>query len=677
MYDLKETAMNIKKILAAVLSVLSVCYAADARKVTGSVRCGETKLEGVVVTDGSSFARTGRNGKFTFDIADDAEFVYIVTPSGYVADWSFGVPAFYMRAEGASRFEFNLQRLSGGTDYDIVAIADPQTYSDEHFAEFAGEPMDDLCSTCGELDGIAVGLSLGDISWDRIEMLDMYKKEIVRTGIPFYPVVGNHDNEAYKQGDKEASAVYRSKMGPENYAFFLGNDLVIVLDNIIYDTNFKMSSGYTDAAIAWVRGLLKEIPSSSDIYVAQHVPMGHGKRKMQNQDALMGMLRGRKVTVLSGHTHVNSVRELEKNMTEHNVAAICGAWWETLHCTDGTPRGYKVFSKSGNRLSWYYKAVGHGRKHIAEAFGLGQAPLHPNSVIVNVWDWDPQWKVEWYEDGVHKGKMEPVREICPVFDAEITASYEGRGEIPGWKRARPSGHNFAATPSRYARKVTIVVESRFGQKWTQTIDVEGFVEKHLFCGGTGATVENILRQVDAGATFLAMDLTVAMNGDVTVGSTDGPLMIQVLDEVDAHVEKKGRSQVGYNFEIHTDAGAEEGRSVPYYHDHADYVMADLWVRYLGDRLMITGDDHRSLNHLHEKYPEVPLAFKLYPGTEDVEKAMARLKFTPEWISAHSSLVTEDFLRHWRSKGVMVAVWGMDAQEEKDRIERLAPDAVIY
>ena len=669
--------IEMRRLILSVLAFASVFVAAQARKVTGSVMCGETKLEGVIVTDGEHFTRTARNGKFAFDINDNAEFVYIVTPSGYVADWQSGVPAFYKSAPGVSKFDFALQRTAGGNDYNIIAIADPQTYSDEHFAEFAGKPMADLCKTAQDLGGVTVGLSLGDISWDRIEILDMYKKEIVRTGVPFYPVVGNHDNEAYVQGDNEAAAAYRSKMGPENYAFCLGKDVVIVLDNIIYDTNFKMALGYTDQVIAWVKGLLKEIPSTSEIYVAQHVPMGRSNRKLQNQDALISMLRGRKVTVLSGHMHTNSIRELEKNMTEHNVAGLCGAWWETQHCTDGTPRGYKVFTKHADRLSWYYKPIGFSKKHIAEAFGLGMAPLHPNSVVVNVWDWDPQWKVEWYEDGKPMGKMDQVREICPVFDDEINAAYEGRGEIPGWKQARPSGHNFAATPSRYAKKVTIVVESRFGQKWTQTIDLEGFVEKHVRCEGAGATIENILQQVDNGATFLTMDLSVAMNADVTVDNPDGPLMIEVLDKVDEHVEKTGRSTVGFNFEIHTANGKEEGKTVPYYHDYADYVMADLWIRYLGDRLMITGSDYRSLNHLNEKYPEVDIAFKLYPENTDAKKAMSRLKFTPKWLSAHSSLVTEEFLREWHGKGVFVAVWGMDTPEEKDRIERLGPDAVIY
>ena len=106
-------------------------------------------------------------------------------------------------------------------------------------------------------------------------------------------------------------------------------------------------------------------------------------------------------------------------------------------------------------------------------------------------------------------------------------------------------------------------------------------------------------------------------------------------------------------------------------------MAGLWQRYLGDRLMITGSDYRSLNHLHEKYPEVDLAFRLYPEDTDVKEVMKRLKFTPKWVSTHASLVTEDFISEWHDKGVYVAVWGMESQEEKDRIKSLAPDAVIY
>ena len=58
-------------------------------------------------------------------------------------------------------------------------------------------------------------------------------------------------------------------------------------------------------------------------------------------------------------------------------------------------------------------------------------------------------------------------------------------------------------------------------------------------------------------------------------------------------------------------------------------MAGLWGRYMGERLMVTGSDYRSLNRMYQKYPEVDLAFKVAPGTEDIQKGKARV---PEFIT---------------------------------------------
>ena len=665
-----------KKIILSVLAFAALAYAAEGRKVTGSVTCGENGLAGVTVTDGKNFTQTKSNGKFTFEIEDDAEHVFIVTPSGYVADWTLGVPQFYQKAKGASKFNFSLQRTQGGQDYNIIAVSDPQTFSDEHFALFAGKPIEDLTKTAASLTGTTVGIALGDISWDKIEYLDKYKKEIVRTGIPFYPVVGNHDNEAYIKGDKEASATYRSKMGPENYAFYLGKDLVIVLDNIIYDTDFKMTAGYTSDVMDWVKELMKTVPSEAEVYIAHHATIGRGQRKIKNASTLLEILRGRKVTVLSGHTHINSINKIEKNVIEHNVGAICGAWWDTQHCTDGTPRGYKVLSKCAGKLTWYYKPVDYGKNYIAEAYGIGQTKFHPNSVVVNVWDWDDAWKVEWYEDGVHMGGMDKVSEVSPVFAQEIETAYAGQ-EIPSWKSARPSAHNFAATPSHYAKSVTITVESRFGQKWTQTLDVAGYIERHMCCNPADATVENVTALVDKGATYLQLNLVTDIDGNVTVGTKNGPKITDLIDAVDGYVEKNRRSSVGFNLEMNTAAGKEEGKTVPYYHDHVDHIMAGLWGRYMGQRLMVTGSDFRSLNHMHEKYPEVDLAFKVAEGTEDIQKAMARLKFTPKWISIHHSMINKELIDTYRAKGMYVSVWGISDEGTLAHVMTLCPDAVLY
>ena len=75
-----------KKILMILLAAVALNTTAQARKVTGKVVSGGEKLSGVIVTDGTSFTQTKKNGKFSIDIKDDAEFVYIVTPAGYAAE---------------------------------------------------------------------------------------------------------------------------------------------------------------------------------------------------------------------------------------------------------------------------------------------------------------------------------------------------------------------------------------------------------------------------------------------------------------------------------------------------------------------------------------------------------------------------------------------------------------
>ena len=105
MNDLKLSYIAV--LLALALSAGSASEL-RARNVKGIVTCGDEKLSKVIVTDGKNFTRTNKNGSFKMDIADSAQFVYIITPSGYCADWSSGAPEFYRKADGKDFFEFDL-----------------------------------------------------------------------------------------------------------------------------------------------------------------------------------------------------------------------------------------------------------------------------------------------------------------------------------------------------------------------------------------------------------------------------------------------------------------------------------------------------------------------------------------------------------------------------------------
>ncbi|MBR5299469.1 MAG: calcineurin-like phosphoesterase C-terminal domain-containing protein [Bacteroidales bacterium] len=724
-----------KRIIAFTAALLMICGVAQARKVSGKVVSGKEKLSGVIVTDGEHFTKTKKSGKFVFDINDDAEFVYIVTPAGYVAEWSSGVPAFYQKAEGSKKFVFDLKKTDSSKDYTIVAIADPQVKTPEHFSMFAGKPMDDLVQTTTGLDGLSVGLALGDICWDEFDRIDDYKSEILRTGIPFYPVAGNHDHDPAASEDLAAIAQYRQRLGPENYAFFLGNDVVIVIDNVIFGARGRSEEGYADHVLKWVKGLERQIPFSSELYIAQHCPLRNSSSnaKIKNANDLLEIVRGHKVTFISGHAHFNNVLQYESNITEHNVASICGAWWDTDYCADGTPAGYKVFTKNNGRLSWYYKSVGYDKNYQVEVYKPGQTRRHPNSIVLNVWDWDPDWKVEWFEDGKPMGRLKPAHDSSPVYTMKINEALAGQ-RIPPYKRPALSQHYFAATPSQYAKHVTVSVENPFGKSWVYDVDMSECVDVQAHRGGAGLmsenTVEAVKRALDLGVNTLELDLQVSKDGLIVVSHDpylhyryairpDGsyvekddtkeyiykmpyseiakydvgsrpsevwpdkecvkavmPLANDLIDFVEKYTEEKGLSPVRYNIEIKSKDAAGEGQNWPTYDRFVTECCKFLHSKQLDDRLVVQSFDVRALNYLHEKYPEMNVSYLVDEDAPDFDTYMGYLKFTPQWLSPHHSITDEALVQKCREKGIKIVPWTVDEPEDIKRILDLGVDAII-
>lgn len=719
------------------LALGAVCVSADARKVKGSVVSGEGKLSGVIVTDGTNFTQTKKNGKFKFDINDDAEFVYIVTPAGYSGDWSEGVPAFFKRAEGVSEFVFDLVKTETDGDYNIVAVGDPQPYSEEHFSIFAGEPLDDLSQTTKKLGLSAIGVALGDISWDEPARLDDWKREIVRTGIPFYPVIGNHDHVRRQGGDLQSSAEYRKRMCPENYAFFIGNDIFFSLDNIIYSPDKGYEEGYAGHVLKFVGQVMRYVPERADVYVAQHSPVAGrdvGKKILGTSD-LLGLIRGHKILFLSGHNHQSKPYSYGNDIAEHNIPAICGTWWDAYHCADGSPRGYKVYTKESGNLTWYYKAIGENKDFQVEIFMPGQTLKHPNSIIANVWDWDPAWKVEWYEDGRPMGRMDKVEEYSPYHIKEMKAKYEPLGQEPAsWKGTRLAGHYFAAAPSQYAKTVTVVVTGRFGQSWVYNVDMSDYVDVQAHRGGAGLmpenTIEAMKHALDMGVNTLELDLQISKDGQVVVSHDpyfhhryairpDGsyvqkedakeyiytmpysevakydvgsrpsevwpekacvrtvkPLAEDLIDFVENYTKENGLSPVRYNIEIKSKDADGEGIYWPTYDRFVTECCKFLHSKQLDDRLVVQSFDVRALNYMHEKYPEFILSYLVDAKVPDFDTYMAKLKFTPQWLSPHHSITDEALVQKCRERGMKIVPWTVDEPEDIKRILDLKVDAII-
>lgn len=123
-------------------------------------------------------------------------------------------------------------------------------------------------------------------------------------------------------------------------------------------------------------------------------------------------------------------------------------------------------------LSWYYKSVGKEKDYQYQVFRPGETRENPDCIVINLWDYDDCWSVEWLEDGKAMGSMKKVKEYSPVHIAELTAAYSRTGnKIPDYRQTIASDHYFAAKPSENAKTVTILIKDRFGNEWKEVIEL--------------------------------------------------------------------------------------------------------------------------------------------------------------------------------------------------------------
>lgn len=164
--------------------------------------------------------------------------------------------------------------------------------------------------------------------------------------------------------------------------------------------------------------------------------------------ALMNAVRDfSEVHFITGHTHHNSTMVINDKVIEHNTAAVCETWWwstffsDRAICVDGSPAGYGIYTVNSTDVKWSYKGIGEPAGYQFRTYDMNTVKKHldnstykallaqyasrdnkgddygkvgDNVVYINVWNYDPAWKVEVREDG------SPL-EVKRVFDRRPAA----------------------------------------------------------------------------------------------------------------------------------------------------------------------------------------------------------------------------------------------------------------
>ena len=731
------------KRLFFILVLICLVLPLPAKKVKGSVKVQKQPLAGVIVTDGYGFTQTAANGSFTLETHPDARFVFVVTPSGYVADFSSGAPQFYIPLT-EKKFNFQLQPYGSGEDYTLFSISDPQMSNKKHLKRFRGRPLGDLRGMAARYSAEhpTVGVVLGDIAWNHLEMFDEYKTSIATACVPFYSVIGNHDFIQNQTGIA-AGAAFEAAFGPYNHAFWLGKDLVICLNNIVFTSSGEEDStktshnyveGYSEEALTFVEGLLEIVPKGTHLYIAQHSPIINNSRVNVNADKMLALLEGYPVDILSGHSHMMGTRIITPTVTDHNAAAIGGAWWSTDWCRDGTPRGYQIITSTGGEIRWDWHNLDYSDDFQVRFIGMDEAPLHRNAIVADVWQASEGWKVEWYEDGIYRGEAARVKEYSPDYCREILEAYKGDFEkIPGYKRPHAQDHYFAAEPSQYAREATMVVTAPDGRTWTHSFDMGDYVDLQAHRGGAGLMPENTVsamkNALDLHVNTLEFDLQISSDGLVVVSHDnyfhsryatrpDGtlvrkeepkeylytmpydsiarydvglrpvdrwpeqkkiaeikPLASDLIDFAEQYSTLQGLSAPRYNIEIKSRTGEGEGTLWPDYKEFCDKCMPLLLSKNLGDRLVVQTFDVRALEYIHEKWPEVELSYLTEDETE-IATILSQISFKPRWWSPNYEVVTRENVAYCHALGIKVVPWTVDDPAEIRRMVDCGADAII-
>ncbi|MDR1456288.1 MAG: calcineurin-like phosphoesterase family protein [Tannerella sp.] len=433
----------------------------------------------VVVNDGFNFTQTDNNGIYYLKTnLSESRFVSISVPPAYEIETdSFIATGFYAplsRQEKINRRDFVLRKKEKQSDqFMYIVLSDPQVRNETHLQRFRNESAADIRETLKRIrtSSPVYAAVVGDIVFDMMDLFDPYKNILKETGVDcYFHTIGNHDfnlacNAFSNTEDKAAcygEQIYESHFGPTDYSVNIGKIHIVTLKNIDYFKDKKYTERFTEDQLKWLIKDLSYVLPGSTVFINLHAPTSNqsdnGEGNTRNRLELMEILKGYKVHIFAGHTHFFENYEVTPDIYEHNIGAVCGAWWAGNVNRCGAPNGYLIVNVNGENISWQYKATGKDSDYQFRVYKPDEFISQAGYVVANVWDWDMTYQVKWYEDGILKGEMEQ-------FADEDQDYITMHGKAAGYKTL----HLFRAKPAENTKQVTVEVCNRFEQTFKQTV----------------------------------------------------------------------------------------------------------------------------------------------------------------------------------------------------------------
>lgn len=508
-------------IISVIAATLLCACSSDPATVVGRVSCEGKGISNVVVSDGIEVVTTNWRGYYKMKSAKTNGYVFISIPSGYEVATDGLLPKHYVRigANDIDTADFELTKVNQDK-FTLIVNTDIHLNGDSvdrDVEQFHDKYFPDLCKTASEVEGPLYTLCLGDMStdgkWAKNNYgLPEYLKEHEGYRGPIFHVMGNHDNQPKGKGTVEewisfiGEKNYKETIGPDYYSMNIGQVHFAMLDNImtlgpetdrrdakVAGTGFGYA--FDQEQLEWLAKDLSYADKEKPLVMCYHVPLyttkgidedgntiiKERKSLFQTPDALLDLVKDfKEVHFLCGHYHCTETFQIAENIMNHTVASAGAVSWKIndldmpMICSDGTAGGYQIFTIEGNNINWQLKSTYDCvEKSQMRVYDLNTLPVkyggEPGSdmLLVNVFNWDPEWKVEASEEGT---ALDIVRVAGhdPLYK-QIRTETKTLLHRPTAFLTTINAHMFKVKRTDTDKKVTITVTDRFGNVYTEEV----------------------------------------------------------------------------------------------------------------------------------------------------------------------------------------------------------------
>lgn len=464
------------EVLSSMTKVNSRAFAlADSlfrRRVGGSVTDASTGrgIPGVAVSDGYGVTLTSDDGSFSFPKDDRKQIFSITVPSGYAIPLNpgTGLPAHYGGPD------FCLTPVEGPSDFDIIAIGDPQARSDRQVKRYVSETLADIQSNASRG---TLAFALGDIVSDSdgtwLPMFDAVKNLKTSDGSPlaYFGVMGNHDSDRYDDPVDSSAVRFERFYGPRNFSIDRGNVHIVVMDDIfrtepkanksVNGRTWAFKGGFTVEQYRWLLddfAAVKDRETKTLVFVC-HIPFDDKVLTQRRALFLEAFAGFGSAHILSGHKHFTINRTYDdyvcrggQPVYDHTHVAAGGNVWFSSVARDATPNGYAVYSFRDGRLwNWRFKGTGLSPDEQFRVYDGNDVYTLSNgetvkwedkfagAFVVDLWNDDASnWRVELYRKGKKVGTFRRAggKSFHPLTLRTVEADVAARkwGDAKSWRK---------------------------------------------------------------------------------------------------------------------------------------------------------------------------------------------------------------------------------------------------